>query len=285
MHVTHLIARLRLAARETPARIAIAAVILCAGWWLSETVRGLVATVRTNPARLGFEMMGIEIGLTALAIAIAFALPGPTTRRLGLGASRVPTSAVIALVIGTLGLSMALDAALSFTRALEGSVVVGISRGLDSARERDLAIAFFGTVIGPAIGEELLCRGLLQRALVRWIRPVAAIAITSLAFGWLHQELEHGAIAACLGAYLGFAAYWSDSTRPAIAGHAANNFAALLGSAGIASVGLPGVPGLVVGLALAVFGIAWALRSRPRGERAPPLAEGPLQPDRNPTDA
>src|SRR5258706_16156699 len=99
-------------------RIAIAAGILCFGWWLSGRVRHLVAYVNTNPARLGFEMMGIEVGLAALAIAVAVALPGSVTRRLGLGPSRLPTSAVIALAIGAVGLSHAIAAALPFTRAL-----------------------------------------------------------------------------------------------------------------------------------------------------------------------
>jgi membrane protease YdiL (CAAX protease family) len=249
---------------SAPARIAIAAAIMIVGVWLSGRVRHLVAFVDTNPARLGFEMMGIEVGLAAVAIAIAFALPGPTARRLGLGPSRLPTSAVIALALGTLGLSHALDAALSFTRVLEGSVVVGISRGLEAARGRDFAIALLGTVIAPAIGEELLCRGLLQRGLALWIRPVAAIAISSLLFGWLHMEFVHGALAACIGLYLGFAAYWADSTRPAIAGHAANNFVALLGSSGVAAVMLPPVPGLIMGLAIAAFGIVWTRRAARR---------------------
>jgi len=265
------------------------AAILSAGWWLSGQVRHLVAFVDTNPSRLGFEMMGIEIGLAAFAIAIAFALPGPITRRLGLGPGRLPIGAVVALTIGTLGLSHAIDAALSFTlpRALEGSVVRGIARGLAGPRGYDLAISLLGTVIAPAIGEELLCRGLLQRGLVRWIHPAAAVAIASLAFGWLHHEFVHGAIATCIGAYLGLAAYWSDSTRPAIAGHAANNFGAMLGSIGLAPM-VPLVPGLLGGLALAAAGIVWAgiaKPAQPRGGEFSLPAERELQPDRGPADA
>jgi len=69
----------------------------------------------------------------------------------------------------------------------------------------------------------------------------------------------------------------------AIAGHAANNFAALLGSAGFFVIPLSPVPGLFTGLALAGLGLVWAMRARPRGEpRAPDL---PLQPDPGPADA
>jgi membrane protease YdiL (CAAX protease family) len=270
---------------STSVRIATAVAIAAASVWLSYFVRGLVKYAHTNPARLGFEMMGIEIGLVGAAIALAWAMPGRPADRLGLGAGRLPLGAVIALVLGTLGLSSAIDAALSFTlpRQLEGSVATGISRGLAPLRMQDYAIAFAGTVLGPALGEELVCRGVLQRSLVRWVPAPVAIATAALAFGWLHMEWMHGLIAATVGCYLGIAAYWADSTRPAIAAHAANNFAALLGSAGLLTFWLPGVLGIAIGLALAAFGIACAWRSRPRGAAA--IDRAPLQPDANSADA
>jgi len=270
---------------STRSRLAISATIAIGGWWLSHLVRHLVAFAHTNPSRLGIEMLGIEIGLAALATAIAFALPGPVPRRLGLSAGRLSIGAVIALAIGTLGLSQAIDAAVSLTlpRALEHSVVRGIARGLAGPRGMDYALSLIGTVIGPAIGEELLCRGLLQRALVRWIHPAAAVAIASLVFGKLHQEAMHATIAACLGLYLGLAAYRSDSTRPAIACHAANNFGAWLGSIGWAPA-VPFVPGISGGLGLAAIGIVWAWHAKPRGENRG-LVESELQPDPSPTDA
>jgi membrane protease YdiL (CAAX protease family) len=268
---------------SAPTRIAIAAWILRFAWWSSERVRHLAVFAHTNPERLGFEMMGIGLGLAIVAIGVAFALPGPISRRLGLSPSRLPRSAAIGLVIGTLGLSQAVDTALSlwFTRALEGSVVVGISRGVHAARGEGFAIALLGTALAPAIGEELLCRGLLQRALVRAIGPAAGIACASLFFGWLHGELVHGAIAVTIGAYLGLAAYWSDSTRPAIAAHAANNLIALLFSSGLLALSLPPVPGLLAGLALAALGLVWAWHARPRGA----ATEGELQPGASPADA
>ena len=127
-----------------------------------------------------------------------------------------------------------------------------------------------------------MCRGLLQRGLLRWIGPAAAIAITSLAFGRLHGELVHGAIATCLGAYLGLAAYWSDSTRPAIAGHATNNFVALLGSAGFAPA-VPSFPGMFAGLALAAIGIIWAWRARRPTESRPTRSEPQASEGRSPS--
>jgi membrane protease YdiL (CAAX protease family) len=259
------------------ARIGIGVAIAAVGSKLSYFVRGLDAIAHTNPGRLGYEMMGIEIGLVGAAIALAYALPGRAVDRLGLGASRLRIGPVIALVLGTLGLSSAIDAALSLTapRAIEHSVVTGISRGFTPAPAlvvplSDLAIAFVGSVLGPALGEELLCRGVLQRSFARWVSAPIAIALAALVFGWLHQEWVHGLIAATMGCYLGLAAYWADSTRPAIAAHAANNFAALLGSVGLATFSLPGTHGIAIGLALAGFGAAWAWLARPRGVSADP---------------
>jgi membrane protease YdiL (CAAX protease family) len=266
-------------------RVAIAAGILLCAWWLSHGIRHLTAFVHTNPARLGFEMGGIGIGIAIFAIGVAFALPGPVTRRLGLGRSRLPVSVVIALTLGTLGLMFTVDAVMTLMlpRALEHSVATGISRGFAQPRGWDFAIAVFGSAFAPALGEELLCRGLLQRGLVRWIHPAAAIAISALVFGWMHQELMHGTIATCIGLYLGATAYWSDSTRPAIAGHAANNFAAVIGSAGLVP-GVPLVPGMITGVALAALALLWAWRTSPLGENALGRPRE-LQPDPGPADA
>lgn len=290
--VPHLMLFSRRVARSARARIAIAAGIVLFAWGLSDRIRHLAAYVDTNPARLGFEMMGIGIGLAVFAIGVAFAFPDGVAHRLGLGRSRLPLGAVIALTLGTLGLSQAIDAVLTLSapRALERSVAVGISRGFaHPPSELDFAIALLGSAVAPSLGEELLCRGLIQRGLVRWVGPVASIAITSLFFGRLHGELVHGTIAACLGVYLGIVAYWSDSTRPAIAGHAFNNLVAMLGSAGLTPA-VPIWPALFTGLALAAIGMAWAWRARPRGESAepgrhdPPASASALQPERGPTD-
>jgi membrane protease YdiL (CAAX protease family) len=253
-------------------RVVTAAVFVGVGLWLSQWVRGLAAYGRDNSWRLGFEMMGIEIGLAAVAIAIAWALPGRVSDRLGLQPSILPTGAVVALAIGTLGLSQAVNGLLELRGALEGSVVVGISRGLQHAQGWSLVVAFFGTAVAPAIGEELLCRGLLQRNLARRVGPFIAIVTASLFFGWLHRELVHGAIAASIGLYLGLAAHWGDSTRPAIAGHGLNNFAALLGSAGILQLRAPIVLSIGLGLGLAVGALLWARRAH-RRVSAPPGAD------------
>ena len=236
-------------------------------------------------------MLGIELGLVAIAVSIAFALPGRIVDRLGLGPSVVPTTTVIALAIGTVGLSQAVNGMLELTRAHEGSVMVGMSRGLQRAEGWSLVVAFFGSVVGPAVGEELLCRGLIQRSLARYARPAIAIGLAALFFGWLHMELVHGVVATSIGLYLGLAAYWSDSTRPAIAGHGLNNLAALLGSAGILQIRMPLYPSIALGLGMAIGALLWARRAHgqnqgPLGaESRLPEAEPELQQSRGSADS
>jgi membrane protease YdiL (CAAX protease family) len=238
--------------------------MLGAGWWLSDFVRGLARHVHDNASRLGLEMLGIELGLVALAVSIAWVLPGRVDDRLGLRPGVLPTSAVLALVIGTLGLSQAINGVLQLTRTLEGSVMVGISRGTQHAVGWSFLIAFVGSALAPALGEELLCRGVLQRTLTRWVGGFIAILVSSLFFGWLHMELVHGVVATCIGLYLGLATHWSDSLRPAIAGHALNNSFALLASKGLLVIRIPIVLSIAAGLAIAAAALLWAYRLQRR---------------------
>jgi len=248
--------------------------MLGAGWWVSDSVRGLARHAHDNAARLGFEMLGIELGLVALAVGIAWAMPGKVGDRLGLRRAVLPFWVAVALVVGTLGLSQAIHVVLTVSRSLEGSVIVGISRGTREAIGWSFAIAFLGSAVGPAIGEELLCRGLVQRTLTRWAGAFVGIAVSTVFFGWLHMELVHGVVAACIGLYLGLAAHWSRSLWPAVAGHALNNTCALLASKGLLVIRMPAAVALFGGLAVALGALLWA-RAAHRRLATPPGAEGP----------
>jgi membrane protease YdiL (CAAX protease family) len=264
-----------------------AALLIAGGLQLSGWVRQLTAYAKTNPGRLGFEMMGIEVGLLFVAVALAWALPGRIPDRLGLRAPRLPIHAIAALVIGTLGLSHTLEALLMLSQQAEHSVVTGIPRAIarTAATPSELWIALLGSVIAPAVGEELLCRGLVQRTIVRWTGPGLAIALASVVFGTIHTEWIHGTFAFLIGLYLGLGAYWADSSWPAIAAHAANNLGALLASTGLLVVPMPLPLALFGGAAVAALGLVSAARSRPRGTDAPVAVPEGLQPDAESADA
>ncbi|HMK74323.1 MAG TPA: CPBP family intramembrane glutamic endopeptidase, partial [Myxococcaceae bacterium] len=74
------------------------------------------------------------------------------------------------------------------------------------------------------VGEELTFRGLLQPALSGWMRPAAAIAITSVAFGALHWVYGLMALLVVFyGAVLGWAMVVTGRLRAPIVLHAMIN--------------------------------------------------------------
>ena len=83
--------------------------------------------------------------------------------------------------------------------------------------------------IVPALAEELLFRGLLQRALLTRLDPIGAIAFSSLAFGLVHGPTR-AAPATLLGILLGWIAYRTNSTRPGIVAHFLANLLAIVGT-------------------------------------------------------
>ena len=91
-----------------------------------------------------------------------------------------------------------------------------------------LAAAWLAVCLVPAVGEELLFRGLLQG----WLRPfgpVVAVAGPALLFALLHGRAPSVAAAAFGGAALGLAALCSGSLVPGMLFHLYNNTLAFAG--------------------------------------------------------
>ena len=145
-----------------------------------------------------------------------------------------------------------------------------------SPRER-LAMALIASLLAP-LAEEVAFRGYLLSALRTHLRPVPAIAASSVLFAAMHLDPVRFPAVLFLGAVLGWLAWRAGSLWPAVAAHAVNNG---LGSLAVLNGGGdPGVEGsvaaglalLAVGLAaFAPLGLAW-LRSTP----APPPASEDL---------
>ncbi len=202
--------------------------------------------------------LAIEIFLAFSALAGASLAREPLGRRLGLGPSCLSPAVLLLAVAGTLGLSHALDTAVTLSGLRPESVLEEIDRLIRGAGWRELAFAGLGLVLAPSLGEELMCRGFLQRGLASRIGGPAAIIASSAAFGALHLEWIQGTAAAVLGLYLGVLTWLSGSLRPAILCHAVNNAVALviplLIPAASAADGAPG-GALVLGLATAAGGL------------------------------
>ena len=82
----------------------------------------------------------------------------------------------------------------------------------------------FAMAILPAVGEELLFRGVVQRIFARATRsPQLGIWIAAAVFSAIHGQFEGFLPRLLLGAMLGYLVFWTGSLWSAIAAHAANN--------------------------------------------------------------
>lgn len=77
----------------------------------------------------------------------------------------------------------------------------------------EFLLAFLTVAVTPAIGEELLLRGVIQRRILRvWFgNPHAGIWVAALLFSAMHLEFAGFAPRLLLGALLGYTYYWSRS--------------------------------------------------------------------------
>lgn len=85
-----------------------------------------------------------------------------------------------------------------------------------------------GVVVAPAIAEEVLFRGVIQRGLARRWRPWPALLITSFIFAAFHFPLLQFPVFFVLGLEFGWLYQRSGSVWPGILAHAANNLLAIV---------------------------------------------------------
>jgi membrane protease YdiL (CAAX protease family) len=243
-------------------RIALACLLVAAA---SALAGGLATASRSLPPVMGLAVssFAIEGILLAFAVGAALVAPGNPRLRLGLVRTRLGAIEIAALAVGTLGLSNALDGMLSMSGLMERSGLASFARILEGARGPSLAAALVAFGVVPAIAEELLCRGVLQRSLRERFGAFASIGLAAIAFAAIHVDPVHALFALPLGLYLGVAGHWSASVLAPVVCHAANNLVAV-GSAVAQGPTTDSSPGEVaVGLLLAAMALAWvALRRR-----------------------
>jgi uncharacterized protein len=85
-------------------------------------------------------------------------------------------------------------------------------------------ITFIVVAILPAVGEELVFRGLIQTELVRAVKnPHVAIWIGSIIFSAIHLQFYGFIPRMLIGAFLGYLYYWSGNLLIPMLGHFFNN--------------------------------------------------------------
>ncbi len=111
---------------------------------------------------------------------------------------------------------------LEWMRELEASQD-GMIREALSAGGPGLAFLLLTVAVAPAICEELLFRGYLQRQAERRLGPIVAIALIGVLFGLYHLRLTQALPLAALGVYLAYLTWATSSLWPAVVVHLLNN--------------------------------------------------------------
>jgi len=124
----------------------------------------------------------------------------------------------------------------------------------------------------PALGEELIFRGIVQRIFIRWIAsPHVAIWISGALFSAIHMQWLGFFPRWLLGVELGYLAWLTGSLWPAVLSHATHNGLSLIlagisgepeNSAQNADIQRMPVTWIVVGLILAAVSLYGIVRSR-----------------------
>lgn len=205
--------------------------------------------------RLCLSTLALELAIASGTLILAAAARRGPREGLGLRPAGAGGGRLVALIAGTLGLSAVLDGLMTRCGLRDASVLSEVDALLAGAGTGDLLAAAAGLVLAPAVAEELLCRGLVQRGLAPRAGPLPAVVLAAIGFGALHLEWIQGSAAAVLGLYLGFAALRFDSIWPAILCHLLNNAVAVASGIWPLPFDASGLPGLALGSALAALGV------------------------------
>jgi membrane protease YdiL (CAAX protease family) len=228
-----------------------------------------------GPDALWRDVQG-QLLYALLAVGGAALLPGRSIAdRLGLGRGRLGPGRCAAALLGFLALSHALHGAVVRLGLLEGTTLAEIDEVVRETHPAHPALVFLAVGLAPALGEELLFRGLALRLLAsRWPGWLAVLGSAAL-FGAAHLDPVHGAAAFVLGSYLAAVAEHAGSLRPALLCHLTNNTLAVAGTAGLLpELGETGSPAQVAAaFALAAVCLGGVLRT-PRLQPPTPSADG-----------
>lgn len=166
----------------------------------------------------------LVVGEVVLAALPLLALRRLDLRRSALGIQRAPAglyAAAALLGVSFWYLNVRLVSLLPFDetrlRSLSGVV-----------EQPPLVIALLALAVAPAIAEEILFRGAVQRSLATRLFPPAAIVLTSLVFAGYHMSLLQLVPTFTLAIVLGTLAHRGRSVFPAMLAHLLNNTMAIL---------------------------------------------------------
>jgi hypothetical protein len=220
--------------------------------------------------------LAVQSFFAAVALAGARMLGGALPGGLGLRRPRLGARGLALLVAGFACASHALSLLLAALSLRDTGTLAEIDRAAAAARGPVLLLAFASLALAPALGEELLFRGLLLRAALPRLGARWAIVLSAAAFGLVHLDPVQSPAAFALGIYLGAAALAAASLWAPVLCHGANNALSLLAARFAPELEAPGplaLLGLCGALGAASLGLlAAAARGRDRRGYPPGIA-------------
>ena len=241
-------------------------------------------TVQNPFAALLLTLVPFQLGLLAVVWWAARCSAVPTYERLGL----VPASGR-ELSRGRLALMAAFTVATALGAVVGASLLLGseppptpVGSLVSNGSWWTLMLVSVVVSVLPALVEEIVFRGYIQRRLLQRWSPAAAIGVSTLLFAVLHADsLQHIIAVVPLGIVTGLVAHRTQSVKPGMLLHGVHNVAAVgFGAFGAALTPAFGeeVVGMILLGAIAVLGlvglpavIRLARSDKPRTEVAPVL--------------
>lgn len=191
------------------------------------------ATLTERNTLRGMQLVGHLLTFTCSSLAFAFFFFGKSWLQM-LGFRRVSDLSLIGAGMGFLLFSFPLAQALLYWNAqlplpewamrAETNTAALLQQLLHMEHLSELVFNFLLIAVAPAIGEELLFRGLLQSYFQRiFEKPWLAIWITAIIFSFFHFQLAGFLPRMLLGACLGYLFFWTSNLWIPIAAHLAIN--------------------------------------------------------------
>lgn len=183
---------------------------------------GAPAATLDGPVVLVPAMLASSSALVALAL-LAPALSGvPPASALGL--ARAPLSTYLAAALGTIMLGPTADHVMTAMQSFFPELSLAVVPRLNQlVGELPVWLSWPAFALLPGVSEELVFRGLLQRAAPPGL---GAIVLSALGFALFHVDPHHAAGVLPLGLFLAWVASRAG-TLVTIAAHVANNTAAI----------------------------------------------------------
>ena len=168
-------------------------------------------------------LLSIQVVLASVAIGAAYLSPRRFVERLRLGRSTLPWLSFPLVLAGAFSIGLLFEYITRFIPKKEEGPLKMLNDMIRHLTPGQVILAVLVIGVGPAIGEELLCRGYIQTRLSRRWGRWGAISITAALFGLMHMAVVQGAFAALFGVYLGYLAEKTGSIRPGMLCHFFNN--------------------------------------------------------------